>query len=182
MAPNYEDVPGLFANPDAETQQYTFNHSMLRIKDPERSLDFYTRVMGMRLLRKLNFAEMEFTLYFLGMVSDAEASSVPNSGHERTTWMFRQKAILELTHNWGTEDDPEQSYHNGNSAPQGFGHIAFSVPDVYAASDRLEKLGVEFVKKPDDGKMKGLAFVKDPDGYWIEILQADMIERQASQT
>ena len=179
MAPNYENVEGLCAQPDAETQTYTFNHSMMRIKDPRRSLDFYTRVMGMRLLRKLDFPEMQFTLYFLGMVSDAEAGQVPAADNERTTWMFNQKAILELTHNWGTETDPEQSYHNGNSAPQGFGHIAFSVPDVYAASARLEKLGVEFVKKPDDGKMKGLAFVKDPDGYWIEILQANMIESQA---
>ena len=66
-------------------------------------------------------------------------------------------------------------YHNGNSKPQGFGHIGFSVPNVYEASNRFEKLGVKFVKKPDDGKMKGLAFIEDPDGYWIEILQADMI-------
>ncbi len=52
------------------------------------------------------------------------------------------------------------------------------MPDVYAACERFEKLGVEFVKKPDDGKMKGLAFIKDPDGYWIEILQPDMLEKQ----
>ena len=179
MSPNFENVPGLCAEPDAETQQYVFNHSMLRVKDPQRSLDFYTRVMGMRLLRKLDFPEMRFTLYFLAMIDAAEAGDVPQADDRRTTWMFSQKAVLELTHNWGTENDPEQSYHNGNAEPQGFGHIAFSVPDVYRASERLEKLGVEFVKKPDDGKMKGLAFVKDPDGYWIEILQADMIERQA---
>ena len=98
----------------------------------------------------------------------------------RTTWVFEQKAMLELTHNWGTENDPDFHYHNGNDKPQGFGHIGFSVPDVYAASERLERLGVEFVKRPDDGKMKGLAFIKDPDGYWIEILQADMIEKQAA--
>jgi lactoylglutathione lyase len=87
--------------------------------------------------------------------------------------------MLELTHNWGTENDPDFSYHDGNAQPQGFGHIGFSVPDVYQACERLEQLGVEFVKKPDAGKMKGLAFIKDPDGYWIEILQADMIELQA---
>lgn len=52
------------------------------------------------------------------------------------------------------------------------------MPDVYAACERFEKLGVEFVKKPDDGKMKGLAFIKDPDGYWIEILQPNMLEKQ----
>lgn len=53
------------------------------------------------------------------------------------------------------------------------------MPDIYAAAERMEKLDVEFVKRPDDGKMKGLAFIKDPDGYWIEILQPDMIERQS---
>lgn len=52
------------------------------------------------------------------------------------------------------------------------------MPDVYSACDRFEKLGVDFVKKPDDGKMKGLAFIKDPDGYWIEILQPNMLEKQ----
>ena len=181
MAPNYEDVPGLCAQPDAETQRYVFNHSMLRVKDPTRSMDFYTRIMGMRLLRKLDFPEMKFTLYFLGMVSESDAAKVPQENNKRTTWMFSRPAVLELTHNWGSENDPEQHYHNGNDQPQGFGHIAFSVPDVYQASERLERLGVEFVKRPDDGKMKGLAFVKDPDGYWIEILQADMIEQQAAQ-
>ena len=86
--------------------------------------------------------------------------------------------MLELTHNWGSEDDADFAYHDGNAQPQGFGHIGITVPDVYAAAERFEKLGVEFVKKPDDGKMKGLAFIKDPDGYWIEILQADMMEKQ----
>jgi lactoylglutathione lyase len=179
MAPNYEDCPGLYASPDAETQQYVFNQTMMRIKDPARSLDFYTRVIGMRLLRKLDFPDMKFTLYFLGMVADHEAQQIPDADDKRTTWVFEQKAMLELTHNWGTENDPDFGYHNGNDQPQGFGHIGFSVPDVYRACERLEALGVEFVKKPDAGKMKGLAFIKDPDGYWIEILQADMIELQA---
>ncbi len=84
--------------------------------------------------------------------------------------MFEQPALLELTHNWGTDSDPEFAYHNGNSDPRGFGHIGLSVPDVRAACARFEEHGVEFVKRPDDGAMKGLAFVKDPDGYWIEIL------------
>ena len=85
--------------------------------------------------------------------------------------------MLELTHNWGTEEQKDFEYHNGNASPQGYGHIGFSVPDVYKASERFEKLGVKFIKKPDDGKMKGLSFILDPDGYWIEILQANMIEK-----
>ena len=80
--------------------------------------------------------------------------------------------MIELTLNWGTEKDVSFSYHDGNSDPRGFGHIGITVPDVYVASKRFEDLGVEFVKKPDDGNMKGLAFIKDPDGYWIEILSA----------
>lgn len=96
-------------------------------------------------------------------------SEVPTNASERNRWALSRKATLELTHNWGTETDPDQKYHNGNSDPRGYGHIGVLVPDVYEACARFERLGVEFVKKPDDGKMKGLAFIKDPDGYWIEI-------------
>jgi len=142
---------------------------MLRIRDPKPSLDFYTRVLGMTLLCKLDFPEMSFSLYFLGY---EDPKDIPEDPKQRAIWMFSRPAILELTHNWGTED-PEvffAGYHNGNSEPKGFGHIGLAVPDVYAACKRFEELGIEFVKRPDDGKMKGLAFIKDPDGYWIEIL------------
>ena len=179
MSRHFENSDGLCENVDAETQEYVFNQTMLRIKNPEVSLDFYTRVMGMKLYRKLDFPEMQFTLYFLAMPNDVDDKNVPDEDNKRTTWVFSQRATLELTHNWGTEKNADFNYHNGNSEPQGYGHIGFSVPDVYKASERFEKLGVKFIKKPDDGKMKGLAFIEDPDGYWIEILQANMIEKNS---
>ena len=95
---------------------------------------------------------------------------MPEDRSERIVWLARQAGVLELTHNWGTESDVEfAGYHCGNSAPQGFGHIGITVPDVYAACERFDELKIEFVKRPDDGGMKGLAFIKDPDGYWVEI-------------
>lgn len=178
MSRHFEQAPGLCEQPDRETLGYRFNHTMLRVKDPERSLDFYSRVLGMRLIRKLDFHEMRFSLYFLGLLDDEQAGNVPHEDDRRTTYTFSGEGILELTHNWGSEDDPDLHYHDGNTEPQGFGHIAIAVPDIYAAAERMEALDVEFVKRPDDGKMKGLAFVKDPDGFWIEILQPDMIENQ----
>lgn len=153
---------------DEATKDYIFQQTMLRVKDPKVSLDFYSRVLGMRLLKQLDFPEMKFSLYFMGY---ADESAIPTDETERTRWLFQQPATLELTHNHGTEAD-DSKYHNGNSEPRGFGHIGISVPDVYKACERFEALGVKFVKKPDDGKMKGLAFITDPDGYWIEILNA----------
>ncbi len=170
MSRHFEKAEGLFEHPDEVTHEYLFNQTMLRIKDPKPSLDFYTRVLG----------EMKFSLYFLGYLSEEEAGDVPGNDAKRLTFTFGREAMLELTHNWGTEDEPEFSYHDGNAEPQGFGHIGITVPDVYAAAERFEKLGVSFIKRPDDGKMKGLAFIKDPDGYWIEILQANMMEKQQS--
>ncbi|BES69997.1 lactoylglutathione lyase [Marinobacter nanhaiticus D15-8W] len=178
MSPHFEEAPGLSEGIDPATEGYVFNQTMMRIKDPERSLDFYTRVLGMRLIRKLDFPEMKFTLYFLGYLDDRQATTVPSDDGHRTTYIFAREAMLELTHNWGTENDADFEYHNGNDEPQGFGHIGIAVPDVYQAAERFESLGIPFVKKPDDGKMKGLAFIKDPDGYWIEILQPNMLERQ----
>ena len=145
MSIHYEIQEGLCDTPDLETQAYVFNQTMLRIKDPKISLDFYTRIIGMKLYRKLDFPEMKFTLYFLAMPSDVDDKNVPNNDNARTTWTFNQRAMLELTHNWGTESDKDFSYHNGNQDPQGFGHIGFSVPDVYRASERFEKLGVNFI-------------------------------------
>ena len=150
------------------TAGFVLNQTMLRIKDPARSVPFYRDVMGMALLDRYDFPALKFSLYFMGYVAEPP----PQDPAERVKWVFEQPALLELTHNWGTEADPDFAYHNGNAEPRGFGHIGLSVPDVHAACARFETLGVEFVKRPDDGAMKGLAFVKDPDGYWIEILSA----------
>ena len=153
----------------AETAGFVMNQTMLRIRDPKISVDFYRDVLGMTLLDHYDFEDMEFSLYFMGYLGDDEV--IPDDKAERAKWIFARPALVELTHNHGSESKADfAGYHNGNSEPQGFGHIGISVPDVYAASERFEKLGVEFVKRPDDGKMKGLAFIKDPDGYWIEIL------------
>jgi len=150
------------------TSGFVLNQTMLRIKDPALSLPFYQQVLGMSLLDQFDFPDMSFSLYFLGY----SETRPPEDPKARATWLFDQPALLELTHNWGTESEPNQHYHSGNEEPRGFGHIGISVPDVYAACERFDRLGVDYVKKPDDGAMKGLAFIKDPDGYWIEILSS----------
>ncbi len=150
------------------TNNFVFNQTMLRIKDPEKSVAFYEQVLGMTLLDQFDFPDMSFSLYFMGYPS----TPIPEDKQARAEWIFQQPALLELTHNHGTESDDTFAYHNGNEEPRGFGHIGMSVPDVYAACERFDALGVEYVKRPDDGNMKGLAFIKDPDGYWIEILSA----------
>ncbi len=173
MAFDTEQQPGVTAERAAATRGFTFNHSMLRVKDPAVSLGFYTGVMGMRLLRKLDFPEMKFSLYFLARLDDA--ADVPEDVSERTQWTFRQQGVLELTHNWGTELQADFRYHDGNAQPQGFGHICFSVPDLAAAVAWFDENQVAYVKRPDQGKMRDVAFIKDPDGYWIEIVQADLL-------
>eukprot|EP01024_Parvocaulis_polyphysoides_P032668 TRINITY_DN29225_c0_g2_i1.p1 TRINITY_DN29225_c0_g2~~TRINITY_DN29225_c0_g2_i1.p1 ORF type:complete len:252 (-),score=32.63 TRINITY_DN29225_c0_g2_i1:293-1048(-) len=162
-------LPGVANEQDPATKDFIFQQTMMRVKDPEKSLNFYTGVLGMTLLAKLDFPPMEFSLYFLGYYPKEE---IPEDPKERATWMFGLPAVLELTHNWGTEKPDNQfaGYHNGNNEPKGFGHIGLAVPDVEGACARFEQLGVPFVKKPMDGKMKPLAFIQDPDGYWIEIL------------
>ena len=152
-----ENHPGVCAQPAEATRGFVFNHTMLRVKDPAVALDF---------------PEMQFSLYFLSFA--AADGPAPDDVGERTAWTFGRRGVLELTHNWGTESDPDFRYHDGNAKPQGFGHICFSVPDLDAATAWFDQNGVVFVKRPDQGKMKDVAFVKDPDGYWIEIVQADL--------
>jgi lactoylglutathione lyase len=164
-----ENYPGVADAAPAAAQGFTLNHTMLRVKDPAVSLDFYSRVMGMRLLRKLDFPEMKFTLYFLAQRVAGEQA--PEDAGERTAWTFAQRGVLELTHNWGTEGDENFKYHDGNAQPQGFGHICFSVPNLDVAVAWFDQNNVTYVKRPDQGKMKDVAFIKDPDGYWIEIVE-----------
>lgn len=169
-----EIQPGVCEQPSDASRGFVLNHSMLRVKDPQVALDFYTRVFGMRLLRKLDFPEMKFSLFFLQRPEDGAA---PEDVGERTAWTFAQRSILELTHNWGTESQADFRYHDGNAQPQGFGHLCFSVPDLDAAVAWFDENGVTFVKRPDQGKMKDVAFVKDPDGYWIEIVEPGRLKQ-----
>ncbi len=122
-------------------------HTMLRVGDLDRSIAFYTEVLGMRLLRRHDYPECKFTLAFVGFQDEAEG------------------AVIELTHNWGVE-----SYELGN----GYGHIALEVPDAYAACEAIKARGGKVTREA--GPMKHgstvIAFVEDPDGYKIELIQS----------
>jgi lactoylglutathione lyase len=119
---------------------------MLRVGDLERSLAFYCDVLGMRLLRRKDYPSGEFTLAFVGYGDEADHT------------------VLELTYNWGTDH-----YDLGTA----YGHIALGVDDIYATCDRLKALGAPVVREP--GPMKHgstvIAFVEDPDGYKVELIQ-----------
>ncbi|SKA22545.1 lactoylglutathione lyase [Consotaella salsifontis] len=154
---------------DPATRDFVFNHTMIRVCDARASLDFYTRILGFALIEHQDFSEAGFSLYFLALGVDVEA--MPADEAERSRWRKSIPGVLELTHNHGTEEQAEFRYHDGNAEPRGFGHICLSVPDVVAACERFEALGVTFQKRLTDGRMKGIAFVRDPDGYWIEIIQ-----------
>jgi lactoylglutathione lyase len=139
--------------------EMNFSQTMLRVKDPKKSLEFY-QAMGMKLLEEKHFDD--FSLFFLG------SSCVPDGASRNT--MF--SPVLELTHNHGTEANDEFRHFNGNEeGRQGFGHIGFLVDDVYAACDKIRDFGYGFRKEPDGGAMKGLAFCYDPDGYSVEIIK-----------
>ncbi|WP_372613445.1 lactoylglutathione lyase [Halomonas sp.] len=159
--------------PTGDSDGFRLNHTMLRVKDPQASLGFYSRVFGMSVVRRLDFEAMQFSLYFLARLEETDI--LPEDPGERTVWTFSQRGVLELTHNWGTEDQQGRIYHDGNAEPQGFGHICFSVPDLEAAEAWFDANEVEFVKRSDQGKMKNVVFIKDVDGYWIEVVQADRL-------
>jgi lactoylglutathione lyase len=122
-------------------------HTMLRVGELQRSIDFYTGVLGMTLLRTADRPEQKYTLAFVGY------------GDER------EHAVLELTYNYGVE-----RYELGTA----YGHIAISVPDVYAACEKIRAAGGNVTRAP--GPVKGgttvIAFVTDPDGYKIELIQS----------
>lgn len=162
-------LPGVTATPDIATRRYVFNHTMIRVRDLDVSLDFYTRVLGFTPVYKNVFEEAKFTIVYLVLVGDR--SVIPDDDEERKRWVLGQPGVLELTHNHGTELEAETPYHNGNTEPRGFGHLCVSVPDVNAACARFEALGVTFQKRLTDGRMRHIAFIRDPDEYWIEILQ-----------
>ena len=172
MSRHFDQAEGLCEEKDEATKGFVFNQTMLRIAEPKRSLDFYTRVMGMTLLKRLDFEEMQFSLYFLAAGEDF--SDISSNIEKRTEQTFARPAMLELTHNWGDSADTVD-YHSGNSEPKGFGHIGFHVPDAEAACERFSEMGVPFQKGLNDGSMKGIAFIKDPYGYWIEIFDASKV-------
>ena len=120
-------------------------HTMLRVGDLQRSIQFYTEVLGMRLLRQKDYPDGEFTLAFLGYGDEAD------------------NTVIELTHNWGTD-----SYDVGNA----FGHIALEVDDVYQAADEIANRGGKILRPagPMNAGTTIIAFVEDPDGYQIELI------------
>eukprot|EP00192_Tetraselmis_astigmatica_P013791 CAMPEP_0117660314 /NCGR_PEP_ID=MMETSP0804-20121206/6903_1 /TAXON_ID=1074897 /ORGANISM="Tetraselmis astigmatica, Strain CCMP880" /LENGTH=337 /DNA_ID=CAMNT_0005467037 /DNA_START=214 /DNA_END=1227 /DNA_ORIENTATION=- len=150
---------------------WTWQQSMLRIKDPAASVQFYCDFLGLTLVDKIDLPQYEFSLYFLmSFPKGSEYTLEPGSKEAHDFLWSTNGTTIELTHNYGTESKEGPVYHPGNADRDGFGHLAVSVEDVYAACSELEAKGVTFKKKPDEGRMKGLAFAYDPDGYWIEII------------
>lgn len=153
-----------------DVEGFTLAQTMLRVKDPKVSVPFYRDNFGMSVIAEKHFPGAKFSLYFLATLP--EGSELPDPKEGGMAWMKQWPGcVLELTHNHGTEDDPDFAYHNGNTKPQGFGHIAFLTDDVDAMCDKLEADGVPFKKKPKDGTMRDIAFVLDPDNYWVEIVK-----------
>jgi lactoylglutathione lyase len=123
-------------------------HTMIRVGDLEKSIDFYTRVLGMSLLRKTDYPDGRFTLAFVGYGDEAN------------------NTVIELTHNWDSA-----TYDLGN----GFGHLAIGVADIYKVCDAIRQAGGVITREP--GPMKHgnsvIAFVKDVDGYAIELIERE---------
>lgn len=157
---------------DAST--YRFNHSMIRVKDAEKSLHFYQHVLGMTLMRTAEQPNAGFNLYFLGYPGSFVA---PRDTPEGVNPLAGKEGLLELTWNYGTEKEDGPVYHNGNDQPQGFGHICVSVDDLDKACQFLEDNKVNWKKRLTDGRMKNVAFVLDPDNYWVEVIQNEKLKK-----
>lgn len=148
---------------DTDLSTYRMNHTMIRVKNAEKSLAFYQDVMGMKLMRTHEAKSAGFNLYFLGYPGE--------QGMPQESTMSHREGLLELTWNYGTEKKAEFKYHSGNEEPKGFGHICVSVDDLDAACERFDDLGCTWQKRLQDGNLKTVAFLLDPDGYWIEVIQ-----------
>ena len=122
-------------------------HTMIRVRDLDRSIDFYTRLLGMNLIRKKDYPSGEFTLAFVGYGDEKDSS------------------VIELTYNWPRKEP----YAIGD----GYGHMAIGVGDIYKTCDRLAKEGVKIPRPPGPMKHGGsnIAFIEDPDGYKIELIE-----------
>lgn len=124
-----------------------FLHTMIRVMDMDKSIDFYTRHLGMKLLRRKDYPSGKFTLAFVGYGDESD------------------NAVIELTHNWGREEP----YEIGTA----FGHLAIGVEDIYGTCEKLAKEGVK-IPRPAGPMAHGgsvIAFVEDPDGYKIELIE-----------
>ena len=121
-------------------------HTMIRVGDLDRSIHFYTQVLGMNVIRRKDYPDGRFTLAFVGYGDESDG------------------AVLELTHNWDTK-----SYELGN----GFGHVAIAVRDAYQACENVKRLGGKVTREAGPMKFGGsvIAFAEDPDGYKIEFIQ-----------
>jgi lactoylglutathione lyase len=153
---------------DSNSQSF----DLMTSRDPAKSLPFYTDLLGFTLIDKFDFPQYQFCIYMLTSLPQGVTYDLIPGSQEAHDYTWSMEGVaLELTHNYGTEDDTNFQYHPVNADKDGFGHIAVNVDDVYAASEKLEQAGCFFKKKPDEGRMKGLAFVYDPDGYWVEIVK-----------
>lgn len=148
-----------------------WSQSMLRIVDVEKSLKFYTEVMGMTLIDSFDFPQWKFSLYFLTTLPEGTEYTLTPGTQAAHDYLWTYEGVtIELTHNHEMPED-FKGYHSGNEEKDGFGHVAFCCDDVYDATDKLVKAGVSFKKKPDEGRMKGIAFAYDPDGYCVRLMK-----------
>ncbi|HTJ89908.1 MAG TPA: lactoylglutathione lyase [Acidocella sp.] len=126
--------------------EFSFLHTMLRVRNLEESVTFYTTLLGMKELRRIDVPEGKYTLAFVGYGNESNS------------------AVLELTYNWGVDN-----YEIGTA----FGHLALGVPDIYATCEQLRKAGVKISREPGPVKFGTtvIAFIDDPNGYKIELIE-----------